>query len=810
MSRSSTDEHLKILLSGAIDPSVKSSFDKVESYSKRLQNKVENLAKTQSKGEAWKILRGEVTKTEASYNKLIGKSEALEKAISLKGKASREQRRELKALQKELSTTSRTLDFQRNSIKDLSEDLKKAGFNTDKFARSQANLQRRISFGTSVYRGKQFFEDKLSSFKSNADRNRAIRSNVQSSAFSTAMVAGVGYLPIVQGSLLEHEAQKVKAVTKYLEDKAPLEYRIAYRKLFEKLRTIDTPYDMAKVYKGVQQLGKGGLNPDEARDAIIHVLNTASSSLGETSPESAADILTDIAGGFGIKKNHEGMKRLSNVFVGVTSTSSTTIQDVFETLKYVGNVSSFLESKGRGLEMIGSYIGLLASRGGIKGSTPGTALRQIYSSILKGGEKMDFWSKELGVKFINKDGKFRSLDRIFKSLAMAFEEKKYSKAQKSKAVFEMFDLRAGPSALKMIELALDKKDGFDVYLNKIQQMSRGSVAKDTATEAYDDIVGDALRLKKSVSVFSEDFTQLFGKDIRKLLVDWKENINSFRGYVSENPETFKAIGSGLKNLLLLKGGMLAGKLGYSLISDLAGAGMLAGGIAVKGAGKLGKGVGKTARWSMDTISDLAPLLLPFLFGRGDKDGKTGKVGKVTKLFSKFKNLKNLKTFASIGKVGANVFRWGKLLTAFSLPSLAITGLFELAMNFDTVVEKIGQGWEVLKGYFQKGYKFLGDLIADPENTFSQWSNDIESWFQDKNKYGFFATDSDIQAVKNREEEHFSQIHTSNYNPAGNVTVNNVYNVNSSEAKNVVKEISSFQTKDVFEDLLLRKAVSGVR
>jgi TP901 family phage tail tape measure protein len=102
------------------------------------------------------------------------------------------------------------------------------------------------------------------------------------------------------------------------------------------------------------------------------------------------------------------MPKIADLFTGVANVSSISLQDLGESMKYIGPVAA---SMGISLEDVTAAIAELGNQG-IKGSQAGTSLRSIISSLAKPSKQAQKAMNDLGLEFFDTNGKMKDFAGI--------------------------------------------------------------------------------------------------------------------------------------------------------------------------------------------------------------------------------------------------------------------------------------------------------------------------------------------------------------------------------------------------------------
>lgn len=223
--------------------------------------------------------------------------------------------------------------------------------------------------------------------------------------FSTMIDAGRGF---------EDQMARVKAVSN------------ASTKQFEMMRREaarlgeTTKYSARQAAAALENLTRNGLDAKQATKALSSVLELAGANAVELAE--AADIVTNTMNMFSLTVEELG--RVNDVLSKTTASSATNLTDLYEALKYAAPTANLF---GVNIEEVNAALGVLANQG-IKGSQAGTALRNVFNSLVKPSKQAKDILANLGIDevSIKLDGLLKTLEK-FKGLSVSDLTKVFGK-----------------------------------------------------------------------------------------------------------------------------------------------------------------------------------------------------------------------------------------------------------------------------------------------------------------------------------------------------------------------------------------------
>ncbi len=248
----------------------------------------------------------------------------------------------------------------------------------------------------------------------------------------------------------------------------------------------DTIYSANQIADSFIELGKSGVS---ARD-IIDGIGEGVAALGAAADiplDTAANIITSAIATFQLGADQA--VAVADQLAGAANASIVEVEDLGLSLKYAGGVASSLGVPFSDLNTALAILGV----NGIKGSTAGTSLRQVFLSLNGTTDKARKALTELGIitedggnKFYTAEGKAKSLAEVFQILQDATAG--MSDQQRTATFQQIFATRALPS---LIALTREGADGFNEMAAAIGE----TTAFDVASQRLDNLSGDIEILK---------------------------------------------------------------------------------------------------------------------------------------------------------------------------------------------------------------------------------------------------------------------------------------------------------------------------
>lgn len=255
-------------------------------------------------------------------------------------------------------------------------------------------------------------KDKLAAFSSAA--TSAGKSLTKS---LTVPIAGIGAASVAVTAKFDQGMSKVQAISG------------ATNKELEKLRAkakemgAQTKFSATESAEAFNYMAMAGWKTEDMLDGIEGIMNLAAASGEDLATTS--DIVTDALTAFGLSAKDS--THFADVLAAASSNANTNVSMMGETFKYVAPVAGAL---GFSVEDVSTAIGLMANSG-IKGSQAGTALRNIFTRMVKPTEQSAAVMEKLGISVTDSSGKMKDFDTIMGELREGFAG--LSEAEKAQA-----------------------------------------------------------------------------------------------------------------------------------------------------------------------------------------------------------------------------------------------------------------------------------------------------------------------------------------------------------------------------------------
>ena len=384
-------------------------------------------------------------------------------------------------------------------------------------------------------------------------------STVGAQAFKAGSVAASGFaLAAVVGADYSDKILEAGLTTNATADE--------FDRLSDKAKELGrtTSFTAAQVASGLAEIGRTTGSVDTAVGSIQTVLDVARATNQELA-ESAL-LITTTANIF----DTNDFQQVGDILVATANNSAQNIFDLTESLKFAGKEGAAL---GLTLSTTAKFLGVLA-QGGLKASTAGTGLRQIFNSLAKSDVQDAL--KDLGVSVTDAAENLRDPVVLLKDIQNAL--KGFPPLVQKAKLTELFDVRGAAAALSVFAVTEDKIKS----VNKAVDESQGT-ARNFA-KVLDSRLGGAFRLLTSaIQSLAIEITEAAEKPLTKIIKQITKFSSGVAVFISQNPKFIRQIASLTAATITLGATLTAAGVALTVLGSLFtpfGAILLAVGVAV--------------------------------------------------------------------------------------------------------------------------------------------------------------------------------------------------------------------------------------
>lgn len=272
-----------------------------------------------------------------------------------------------------------------------------------------------------------------------------------------------------------------------------------------------TFFSANEVADGMVIMGKAGWDTQNILDGMGGVLDAAAASGEDLS--TVSDVVVNSLTAFGLEAGQAS--NMADLLTQSANSGTHDIVDLGNSLKYAGPVAKAL-----GMDVVDVTSALtMMSTAGIRGSQAGTSLRRILLNMVSPTEKQAAAMQKLGLSAVDSNGKFKSLDQIFRELRANVNELGGSEIPEVQAALQDFAGAYGISGLNAILNITDEQ------FNQISHdmAYSGGVAKDTAAIMRDNVAGAWDEFTDKIETAKVKIFDAIAPSLKNLL----DNLNNF-------------------------------------------------------------------------------------------------------------------------------------------------------------------------------------------------------------------------------------------------------------------------------------------
>ncbi|HDR1847014.1 TPA: phage tail tape measure protein [Pasteurella multocida] len=544
---------------------------------KELENQKKVIENFKALKKSVAVNNAELAKAQNEAQKLSAKFAQLATPTAKMHKEMQQAQARVKALKNEKTNLQR-------KVNETKTTLDKYGISTSNLGSANAMLNEKIKSANRA------LTEQNRQLKRNADTqarlNKARSSYDKTLSMRDKMAGGAMKAGLASGAILGAEVAMLKPAMEFEKSFSKVQAltRLDKVKDAETIKALrdqainlgaTTAFSSSEVADAQGYLAMAGFTPEQIQASLKSVLNTALASGIDLARVS--DVASDISSGFKIPASEMG--RVADVLTLTFTTSNTSLETLYETMKEGGPI---MTSLGQSFESSAAMAGLLGNVG-IKGSSAGTALKNIGLNMINNKQL-----KQLGVQVQDAKGNMRQIPEILADIKKKTD--KMGTAQRSNVIKNIFGKIPVAAAMELISQA----DGaLQNYENSIKNAS-GTVDKVSQTMA-DNLSGDIKSLLSAkealgISIFDQNNTLLRG-----FTASLTEMLRGMNEWIKANPELAKTIFKLITFTALFLGGLSAiGLMLVTIIGPLAATKLAFTVLGIKGFGAINlltKGLG---------------------------------------------------------------------------------------------------------------------------------------------------------------------------------------------------------------------------
>lgn len=322
-----------------------------------------------------------------------------------------------------------------------------------------------------------------------------------------------------------------------------------------------TVFSASQAAEGMTYLAMAGFKTDDMLKAMPGMLNLASA--GQVDLANASDIAASMLNGFGLEASQ--INRVADTMVNTFANSSTDLQGLGETMKYVAPVAA---SMGVDLETVAAMAGKLGDNA-IRGSQAGTAMRAVFTRLVAPATEGQKALYALGVSVKDAQGKVRAMPDVLKDIGSALQ--KLPQAAQAAIKKDIFGQEAMSAAGILMNNAVDGT--LQHFIDKVKES--GS-AERVAIQQTNNLDGELASLNSAYEETQLILSEAVTPAIRKCTVFLTQGISAVGSFAKNHETLLKvlvAVGASIGGVIAMMAtfNMIWGGAGYIIMSAVAGA-----------------------------------------------------------------------------------------------------------------------------------------------------------------------------------------------------------------------------------------------
>lgn len=522
---------LKVVL-GAVDKltaplrNVNKQLENLTKKVKGTSTALDRLKKQDKTIDAFRRLKNEVNESGKKIAEARQKAKDLADQLRRTENPTKALRQQVEKAHKAAHRMAQAHEQQRKRLNDLRATLRSGGIDTSRLDDSQKKLMGQITKTTTAIERQNAAMKRL---KTTQAQNQAYQNRVEQLHGTSDKMRMLGQRSLIAGSAgyatglimlkpavdFEKDFSRVQALTRL--DKVKDADRIAALRAQAIELGASTPFTSAQVAQNQGYLAMAGFNDKQILASTQHTLNLALAG-GIDDLGRVSDIASDISQGFKIPA--EQMGRVADVLAYTMTTSNTTLETIYESMKYAAPV---MTSLGQSFESSAAMTGFLGNVG-IKGSMAGTTLRSIGLQLIDNKAL-----KDLGIRTTDKKGNQRQIPEILAEI-----KRKTDKMGTGKRADVLKDIFGKIPIAGAMEL-LSQADGvLQAYEQQVKKSA--GVSEQIAITMVDNLQGDIKSLQSAKEALGIGIYDTVSGELRELTQEFTSLLRTAEQWTRRNPE----------------------------------------------------------------------------------------------------------------------------------------------------------------------------------------------------------------------------------------------------------------------------------
>ena len=322
-----------------------------------------------------------------------------------------------------------------------------------------------------------------------------------------------------------------------------------------------TVFSASQAAEGMTYLAMAGFKTEDMLKAMPGMLNLASA--GQVDLASASDIAASMLNGFGLEASQ--INRVADTMVNTFANSSTDLQGLGETMKYVAPVAA---SMGVDLETVAAMAGKLGDNA-IRGSQAGTAMRAVFTRLVAPATEGQKALYALGVSVKDAEGNVRAMPDVLKDIGTALQ--KLPQAAQAAIKKDIFGQEAMSAAGILMNNAVD-----GTLQNFIEKVHEAGSAERVAIQQTNNLDGELASLNSAYEETQLILSEAVTPAIRKCTVWLTKGVGVVGSFAKKHETLLKvlvAVGGSIGGIIAMMAAfnMAWGGAGYIIMTAVSGA-----------------------------------------------------------------------------------------------------------------------------------------------------------------------------------------------------------------------------------------------
>lgn len=272
-----------------------------------------------------------------------------------------------------------------------------------------------------------------------------------------------------------------------------------------------TEFNAVDTAGALTKMAYAGMTSETAMELLAGTTDLATAA--GTDLTTAVDIATDVLGAMNLESTANNLQRVSDVMAKTASTSNTSLEFMFETIKYAGPAFT---TAGQSIETLSAALGVMANAG-IKSTQAGTTLRSVFASLAKNQKVLE----GMGVQIQDTEGNFLNFFEIMGGIKAVTDQ--MGSVEKIDFIQSIFGKNAGPGISAILTKSTE-----ELKLYESQLINSAGAAAQMAAVMRGSIANQINVLKSGLTELGFKFVEAFknqGSEALQNLITYVQNFD---------------------------------------------------------------------------------------------------------------------------------------------------------------------------------------------------------------------------------------------------------------------------------------------